>query len=726
MFADIIVPLPLSRTFSYLVPDGMTVSVGSMVVVPFGRTKTLTGVVAKINQGQPSVANPKYILDLLHLSLLPSQIELLQFTSHYYSAPIGEVYHQVLPSQLTSKDGAPDSYKPQVRIEYSLNPIYTDSRALESLRKTLRRASKQLEALDIMLSGQPVENLSSAIRLALLKRGVIIKRECQVSRIDTTSSPSATPVTLTEHQSAALSSIRHQFGTVNTVLLHGVTSSGKTEIYLNLIRETVGSGGQALFLVPETGLTQHLYDRLKQYFGSSLGLYHTQCSQSERTETFLHQLSGHPYDVILGTKNALFLPFRKLDLVIVDEEHDTSYKQSDHIPYFNARDLAIYLAHIAHAKTLLGSATPSVESFANAMEHKYGYAQLTERYGKASFPQFHIVDLAEERRKKHLKGHFSRLLVIQMTAALNARHQVILFQNRNGFSPFVQCSKCGYVPKCPHCDVSLTYSKVGNNLRCSYCGYTQPFQVTCPSCGSVTIEPRGLGVEQVEEETRLLFPDARVARVTSKNALTTLNDFHNGDIDILIGTRSLVKGIDYKNVSLLGVLNVDNILNHPDFRANERAFQLLVQAAGRTGRHTAEGHLLLQTYQIDNPFFDFLKGDKSTEFYEQQIAERQLFNYPPFTRLLQVEIRHSNLNYCLSAADYVKKELSVFSNIEITGPIEPMVSYVDRLFIRQLMVRLPLSSDSFKIKSRLQFVIDSLKNTRTYDKGIYIVNVDPV
>lgn len=726
MFADIIVPLPLSRTFSYLVPNGMTVSVGSMVVVPFGRTKTLTGVVSKIHQGQPSVSNPKYILELLPIALLPSQIELLQFTSHYYSAPIGEVYHQVFPSQLISKDGVPDSYKPQILIEYSLNPIYTDSDALESLRKTLKRASKQLEALDSIISGQLIEKLSSAIRLALLKRGVIIKREYQVPRIDTTSSPSSTPVSLTEHQSVALNSIKHQFETMNTVLLHGVTSSGKTEIYLNLIREMVDKGEQVLFLVPETGLTQHLYNRLKQYLGSSLGIFHTQCTQSERTETFFHQLSDQPFDVILGTRLSLFLPFRKLGLVIVDEEHDTSYKQLDHIPYFNARDLAVYLAHISHAKTILGSATPSVESFHNANERKYGYVQLTERYGKTSFPQFHIVNLAEEHRKKHLKGHFSRLLVIQVTAALNAGHQVILFQNRNGFSPFVQCSKCGYVPKCPHCDVSLTYSKVNGNLRCPYCGYTQPFEVTCHSCGSVTIIPRGFGVEQLEEETHMLFPNARVARVTSRNALTLLTDFHNGNIDILIGARSLVKGLDYRNVSVLGILNVDNILNHPDFRANERAFQLIVQAAGRTGRHMTDGHLVLQTYQIDNPFFDFLKGDKSTMFYEQQITERKLFNYPPFTRLLHIEIRHSNVHYCHSAADYLKNELSVFSNIEITGPIEPMVSFVDNFFIRQLMVRLPLSSDSFKIKNRLQYIIDSLKNTRIYDKGIYTINVDPL
>lgn len=731
MFVDVILPLPLGITYTYEANEN--VRVGDSVIVPLGKSKVMTGVVCRTNVERPDVQEIKSIREVLDIKYREEQVQLWKFVSDYYCAPLGEVYRAAVPAWMISKDGAPDNYRQQIKIEYYVNRKYSDVVERAGLLAMMGRAKRQKEIVERLFekcdAGEwcvEEKEIDSVIRRKLIDRGVIEKRERKISRIDTDSNPTAEPFALTDKQSIALEMIKRQFEVgKETVLLHGVTSSGKTEIYLNLIIECVENGGQALMLVPENGLTQHLYDRLKQYFGGRLGLYHTQCSQAERVETYMHQIGSEPYEIVLGTKSAVFLPFERLQLVIVDEEHDINYKQTEKMPYYNARDVALYLAHSKNAKTLLGSATPSVESYGHHLSGKYGYVELMERYGGAHLPQVQIVDMSDERRKKHLNGHFSRLLMQQILAALSGHHQVILFQDRNGYSTYVQCARCGDIPKCPHCGVTLTYFKKHSELKCSYCGHTQPFAVTCSKCGSLSVEPKGLGVEQLEEETKSLFPEARVARITRENLTNVLNDFENQKIDILIGTRSIIKGIDYSNVSVMGVMNVDTLLNYPDFRSSERAYQTMVQAAGRTGRRLADGHLVVQTYMIDNPFFDELKDPNASRFYKQQIEERRLFGYPPFSRLIHIMVKHANLQGCESAAEYIVKWARDIEGVEVSSIVEPRVGRIGGMYLREVFVKIKGNNGSI-VKQDIMARVNMLRKAKGYEHGAYIIDVDPV
>lgn len=736
MLVDVVVPLPIEATFTYEAADN--VRVGDSVVVPFGKNKVMTGVVRRVCVERPDVQVIKRVHEVLGVRYREEQVKLWEFVARYYCAPLGEVYRAAVPAWMISKDGAPDTYRQQIKREYFLDTRYLHIEERGRLIVELGRAKKQKEAVEklferflgdfdekeVLRIGN--DELEASVRRELEKRKVVVCRSRKVSRIDTESVATAEPFELTDKQKIALEMIERQFETgKETVLLHGVTSSGKTEIYLNLIRKCVEQGGQVLMLVPENGLTQHLYDRLKQYFGGRLGVYHTQCPQAERVETYMHQLSKQPYDIVLGTKSSVFLPFERLQLVVVDEEHDTNYKQTEQLPYYNARDVALYLAHVQGAKTILGSATPSVESYGNHLNGKYGYVELMERYGGARLPQVQIVDMKDERRKKHLSGHFSRLLIQQIQAALSGHHQVILFQDRNGYSPYVQCSRCGDVPKCPHCGVPLTYSKTKGELRCGYCGHTQPFVVTCGKCGSVTVEPRGLGVEQLEEETQALFPEARVARIRRDNITNTLNDFENQKIDILIGNRSIIKGIDYGNVSVMGVMNVDNLLSYPDFRSSERAYQTMVQAAGRTGRRLADGHLVVQTYMVENPFIDELKDTNAFRFYQAQIAERQLFNYPPFSRLICITVKHEHLLGCEMAAEYIIKGVKEVEGVSVSGVVVPRVGWAGGMYIREVFVKVK-DNNASATKRNIIARVSMLHKTKGYEHGIYTIDVDPV
>lgn len=736
MLVDVIVPLPIEATFTY--EAGEDVSVGDSVVVPFGKNKVMTGVVRRVCVERPDVQVIKSVHEVLDVRYREEQVKLWEFVANYYCAPLGEVYRTAVPAWMVSKDGTPDTYRQKTKIEYYIDNRYLHEEERGRLLVLLNRSKKQKETVMRLFerfSGKPdtesdflkvEDELEINVRRELEKRGVIVRRERKVSRIDTNSVATAEPFELTDKQKIALEMIERQFETgKETVLLHGVTSSGKTEIYLNLIRKCVEQGGQVLMLVPENGLTQHLYDRLKQYFGGRLGVYHTQCPQAERVETYMHQLSEQPYDIVLGTKSAVFMPFERLRLVIVDEEHDTNYKQTEQLPYYNARDVALYLAHSKGAKAVLGSATPSVETYGNHLNGKYGYVELMERYGGARLPQVQIVDMKDERRKKHLNGHFSRLLMQQIQAALSGHHQVILFQDRNGYSPYVQCARCGDVPRCPHCGVPLTYSKKKSELRCGYCGHTQPFVVTCGKCGSVTVEPRGLGVEQLEEETQALFPEARVARIKRENITGTLNDFENQKIDILIGNRSIIKGIDYSNVSVMGVMNVDNLLSYPDFRSSERAYQTMVQAAGRTGRRLADGHLVVQTYMAENPFIDELKDANAFRFYQEQVAERQLFNYPPFSRLIRVTVKHDNLQGCTMAAEYIMKGAKEIEGVNVSDIIEPRVGWAGGVYIREVFVKVK-DNNAAIAKRDIVARVSMLRKTKGYEHGTYSIDVDPV
>lgn len=737
MFVDVILPLPLEATYTYEADDD--VMVGESVVVPLGKSKVMTGVVRRIGVERPDVKEMKCVKARLNVTYGEEQVRLWEFVSSYYCAPLGEVYRAAVPAWMISNDGVPDTYRQQTRKEYFIDARYINEDERNGLLLSLKRARRQKEVVLKLFERFGAEiheendflriqdgELDSNIRREFLKKDIVVCRERKVSRIDTESVATAEPFELTDKQKIALEMIERQFETgKETVLLHGVTSSGKTEIYMNLIRKCVERGGQVLMLVPENGLTQHLYDRMKQYFGGRLGIYHTQCPQAERVETYMHQLGEQPYDVVLGTKSSVFLPFDRLKLVIVDEEHDTNYKQTEQLPYYNARDVALYLAHTKGAKAVLGSATPSVESYGNHLNGKYGYVELMERYGGAHLPQVQIVDMKEERRKKHLNGHFSRLLMQQIQVALNGRHQVILFQDRKGYSPYVQCTRCGEIPKCPHCGVTLTYSKKHGELKCGYCGYSQLFTVTCGKCGSVAVEPKGLGVEQLEEETQTLFPEARVARIKRENITGTLNDFENQKIDILIGTRSIIKGIDYSNVSVLGVMNVDNILSYPDFRSSERAYQTIVQAAGRTGRRFADGHLVVQTYMIDNPFLDELKDANAFRFYQEQVAERQLFNYPPFSRLIRITVKHENQQGCEMAAEYIMKGAKEVAGVNVSDIIEPRVGWIGGVYIREVFVKVK-DNNAATAKRNIVARVSMLRKTKGYEHGAYTIDVDPV
>jgi len=733
MLVDVIVPLPIEATFTYEAEEN--VRVGDCVVVPFGKNKVMTGVVRRVGVERPDVKEIKSVREVLGVRYKEEQIGLWEFVASYYCAPIGEVYRAAVPAWMISRDGEPDTYRQQTKREYFLDARYVHVEERGRLIVELGRARKQKETVERLFERFKGENadlrigdgeLETNMRRELEKRGVIVSRTRRVSRIDTESVATADPYVLTEKQQIAVEVIEGQFDAgKETVLLHGVTSSGKTEIYINLINKCIARGGQVLMLVPENGLTQHLYDRLKQFFGGRLGVYHTQCPQAERVETYLQQLGSKPYDIVLGTKSAAFMPFERLGLVIVDEEHDVNYKQTEQLPYYNARDVALYLAHIKGAKTLLGSATPSMESYGNYINGKYGYVELKERYGGARLPQVQIVDMKDEQHKKHLNGHFSRLLMQQIQAALGSGHQVILFQDRNGYSPYVQCSRCGYVPKCPHCGVTLTYSKKKGELKCSYCGYTQRFAVSCDRCGTVSVEPKGLGVEQLEEETKTLFPEARVARITRETVTSVLRDFEAQKIDILIGTRAIIKGIDYSNVSVMGVMNVDNLLSYPDFRSSERAYQTMVQASGRTGRRLADGHLVVQTYMIDNPFLEQLKDANAFRFYQEQIEERRLFCYPPFARMINLTVKHADLQWCEKAAEYIVKGSKDIDGVSVGNVVEPRIGWAGGMYIREIFLRI-IGNDGVAVKKDILARIGVLKKTKGYDKGIYMVDVDPV
>lgn len=735
MLVDVIVPLPIEATFTYEAEED--VKMGHCVVVPFGKSKAMTGVVRRVGVERPNVREIKGVRETLDVRYKEEQVRLWEFVASYYCAPLGEVYRAAVPAWMISKDGAPDTYRQQTKREYYLDTRYLHIEERGRLIVELERAKKQKEAVERLFerfSGDGDEKeslrigndeLEANVRRELEKRGVIVCRSRKVSRIDTESIATAEPFELTAKQQTAVEMIEGQFKAgKETVLLHGVTSSGKTEIYINLIMKCIEQGGQVLMLVPENGLTQHLYDRLKQFFGGRLGVYHTQCPQAERMETYMHQMSSKPYDVVLGTKSAVFLPFTRLRLVVVDEEHDINYKQTEQLPYYNARDVALYLAHSKGAKTVLGSATPSVESYGNHLNGKYGYVELMERYGGARLPQVQIVDMKVEQRKKHLNGHFSRLLVQQMQAALGSGHQVILFQDRNGYSPYVQCTRCGYVPKCPHCGVTLTYSKKRGELKCSYCGHTQPFVVTCAKCGTMSVEPKGLGVEQLEEETQALFPDAKVVRMTRETVTSVLRDFEAQRIDILIGTRSIIKGIDYSNVSVMGVMNVDNLLSYPDFRSSERAYQTMVQAAGRTGRRLTDGYLVVQTYMIDNPFLEQLKDANAFRFYQEQIDERQMFGYPPFSRIIHLSAKHCDLQWCEKAAEYIVKGARNIAGVDVSDIVEPRVGWAGGMYVRDVYVK--ITGDNGSIAKRdIMSRIAILRSTKGYERGVYVVNVDP-
>lgn len=575
-------------------------------------------------------------------------------------------------------------------------------------------------------------NATAAALNGLIDKKILTIHYHEIGRLDEISSALLTMNMLNSAQQKAFDCIKESFAEKNVCLLHGVTSSGKTEVYIHLISDMLKQGKQVLYLLPEIALTTQITERLRKAFGSRLGIYHSKFPDAERVEIWQKQLSDKPYDIILGVRSSIFLPFRNLGLILVDEEHENTYKQQDPAPRYHARNAAIVLASMVDAKVLLGTATPSIESWHNASTGKYGLVELKERYKEIQLPEIIPVDIKELHRKRRMVGQFSPLLVENMQQALANKEQIILFQNRRGFAPMVECRTCGWVPKCKNCDVSLTYHKGINQLTCHYCGYTYVLPRSCPACEGTEIVNRGFGTEKIEDDVKTLFPEASVARMDLDTTRTRsayekiIIDFEQGKTDILIGTQMVSKGLDFDHVSIVGILNADTMLNYPDFRAYERAFQLMAQVAGRAGRKNKQGKVILQTRSIDHPIIHQVIANDYEEMVVGQLAERQMFRYPPYYRLIYVYLKHRNEEQLGVMADAMAGRLrSVFGN-RVLGPDKPPVARIQTLFIKKIVLKMEYSASMSKVRELLLQVQKGMVEEPQFKSLIVYYDVDPM
>lgn len=643
------------------------------------------------------------------------------------------------------------TYKPKTETRVRLTEAARNERRLHFFFDELqRRAPKQLDLLmkyielSGCLGGREVKEVSKAELLkrsgttpavfsGLVDKGVFEVYQQEVGRLETVSQAVMSLNELNVHQQRAFDEIRASFRVKNVCLLHGVTSSGKTEIYIHLIDEAIRQGKQVLYLLPEIALTTQITERLKRVFGSRLGIYHSKFPDAERVEVWQKQLSHEPYDIILGVRSSLFLPFQRLGLVIVDEEHENTYKQQDPAPRYHARNAAIVLASMCGAKTLLGTATPSVESWYNATEGgKYALVELKERYKEIQLPEIIPVDIKELQRKKRMNGPFSPLLLQYVREALEQKEQVILFQNRRGFAPMIECHTCGWVPKCKNCDVSLTYHKGLNQLTCHYCGYTQPVPRQCPACEGVDLRNRGFGTEKIEDDVKAIFPEARVARMDLDTTRTRtayeriIHDFQQGRTDILIGTQMVSKGLDFDHVSVVGILNADTMMNYPDFRAYERAFQLMAQVAGRAGRKNKRGRVVLQTKSIDHPIIPQVMHNDFEGMVAGQLVERQLFRYPPYYRLVYVYLKHRNEQLLDVMAQTMAAKLRAVFGARVLGPDKPPVARIQTLFIRKIVLKIETNAPMARARQLLVQVQQEMVAEDRFKSLIVYYDVDPM
>lgn len=717
-YVDVILPLPLEGTFTYSVPEPMVAQVrmGVRVLVPLGRSKTYTAMAVRLHSEKPEFET-RPIIQVIDAEpvLIEQQLRLWQWISTYYMSPIGDVFKAALPAGLKAEE----NYRPKTVRCVTLPANLRSEQSLHMALTILKRALKQHQTFSTYLQLshwseidgetppahiaeiacdelQNAANASDAVLRQLIQRNFLELYHREVGRLNTTGEYHPERIQpLSPAQKAAEDSIQKQFNEKNVVLLHGVTSSGKTEIYIHLIKKAIDEGKQVLYLLPEIALTVQMTRRLHNVFGSRLGIYHSKYSDAERVEIWKKQLSSEPYDVILGARSAVFLPFTRLGLVIVDEEHETSFKQQDPAPRYHARSTAIMLARMYEgAKVLLGTATPSMESYHNACTGKYGYVQLTTRYKDVAMPEIRVVDTKDLYHRKMMRGAFSPDLLEAMRTALRNKKQVLLFQNRRGFAPMVECKVCGWVPKCKNCDVSLTYHRSMNLLTCHYCGYTYPVPKQCPNCESTELLGRGYGTEKIEDRVRELFPEARIARMdldTTRSAGAygrIIDDFSCGRTDILIGTQMITKGLDFSGVTVVGILNADTMLNYPDFRAYEQAFQMLSQVSGRAGRRDERGLVILQTKSADLPVIQQVVAGDFQTFAHDLLEERSMFRYPPFYHLVYVYLRHRNEQLVDSAAIEMASRLRQAFADRVLGPDKPAVARVKTESIRKIVIKL--------------------------------------
>lgn len=748
-YVDVILPLPLEGLFTYSVPTDMDSKVvpGVRVLVPLGRSKTYTALAVKRHDDKPDfkVRDIREVLDERPV-LLERQYRLWQWIASYYMSPLGEIYKAALPSGLKSEDG----YRPRTELYVRLSASFQTEQAVHLALDMLKRAPRQLEVLVSFLqlskidtdgvsdAGVTREELMNASHCtaatikALLDRGILATYTKEVGRLNHSGEEHPENIKpLNEAQQDAYNHILLQMMQKNVVLLHGVTSSGKTEIYIHLIHKALSEHKQVLYLLPEIALTVQIMQRLQHVFGNRLGIYHSKYSDAERVEIWQKQLSGHPYDVILGARSAVFLPFQNLGLVIIDEEHETSFKQQDPAPRYHARSAAIVLAQMYGAKTLLGTATPSLESAYNAKTGKYGLVPLTRRYKDIALPEIQVVDIKDLRRRKMMTGPFSPTLLAAMREAMADGQQVILFQNRRGFAPMVECRQCGWVPRCPNCDVSLTYHKNMNLMTCHYCGYTTTVPQRCPSCEGEDLRGRGYGTEKIEDEICRIFPDAHVARMDldttrTRNAYERLiGDFSRGRTNVLIGTQMVTKGLDFDRVAVVGILNADSMLNYPDFRAYEQAFTMMAQVSGRAGRKGRQGRVILQTNDPTVPVISQVVNNDYDTFYNDLIAERHAFHYPPFYHLIYVYLKHRQEQVVESAALELGSRLKAIFGTRVLGPDKPAVARVKTLCIRKLVIKLENGIDQTRVRQCLRDTQHAMLQDNRYGALQVYYDVDP-
>ncbi|PCJ93459.1 MAG: primosomal protein N' [Flavobacteriaceae bacterium] len=637
-----------------------------------------------------------------------------------------------------------EQYKPKLVRYIKLGKEYLSEDALEKLLESVTRAPKQSQVILSLFQLQAVtkkpikvdelekeSGSSKAIIKALIDKGILEAYFIRVDRVNYTAQNEIPEILLNEHQEKALQDIQNSFTDDKVTLLHGVTSSGKTEVYIKLIEACIEKGKQVLYLLPEIALTTQLISRLQNYFGEKISVYHSKYNIQERVEVWNNVLEcKNKAQIIIGARSAMFLPFSNLGLIVVDEEHESSFKQYDPAPRYHARDTAIVLAKLHQSNILLGSATPSIESYYNVKIGKYGYASIKRRYGDVMLPDMELVDIKEQTRKKRMKGHFSERLLEEITIALEEKKQVILFQNRRGYAPIMECTTCGHSPQCPNCDVSLTYHQRSQQLRCHYCGHHIALQVSCLACGSPTLDTKGFGTEQIEEELNGLFPDAKVGRMDLDTTRgkhgyeKIITAFEKQELDILVGTQMLTKGLDFRNVDVVGIMNADTLLNFPDFRAHEKSFQLLTQVAGRAGRTKKRGKVLIQSY---NPYHQILKQVTTSDFdtmFAEQLYEREQYKYPPANRIIKITLKHKDYNKLNEAAHWMGKSLKNIFGEGILGPEYPPVARIRNQFLKNIMVKIPKEHSVIKTKNSIKRVEKSFNAISQYKSVRIIYNVD--
>jgi primosomal protein N' (replication factor Y) len=748
MYIEVILPVPLADSYTYFVPPEMEAQMqpGIPVNVEFGKNTRYSGLVSHIRQTPPddSLKKIKPILSVEAGQPLirQPQIRFWKWISNYYLCKLGEIYNAALPSGLRSDSSVNYTVKKESFVRLATNQAWDGK---DEVFRFVKNAPKQEELLLAFFQYSPMEKGEIAKKELLAKSGsnqaalnglieknILETFEKEISRLSAYEQKTQPPNALNPLQQQACNEISENFSEKDVCLLYGVTSSGKTEIYIHLIQKVLDLNRQALFLLPEIALTAQITTRLQKCFGDKLGVYHSKINDNERVEIWNNLLNGSGYQVILGVRSSIFLPFRDLGLVIVDEEHESGYKQQDPAPRYHARNAAIVLAQMHGAKVLLGSATPCIESFYNAQTGKYGFVELNKRFEETLLPVITPVDVKELRRKKKMKTLFSPLLLEKMQTAFDKGEQVLLFQNRRGFSPALTCKICDWTPKCNSCDISLTYHKQSNRLTCHYCGRTYPLPAKCPECENTDLKFSGFGTEKVEEELKTLFPGISVDRMdadTTRNKKSVeemIARFEAGKTQVLVGTQMISKGLDFEKVSLVGILNADSLMNFPDFRAYERAYQLMSQVAGRAGRRKTRGEVILQTSHPEHPLIQTVLNHDYKEMYEMQMEERQLFRYPPLYRLISIDLKHRK-------EDVLREASEVFANLlrkklgnRVMGPDKPPAGRMKNQFILRILLKIETAASLAAIHGIIEESQFRLQENATFKYVIIHYDVDPV